>query len=311
MMILFQNKIIYMPYIPLGARGESIEEYVGQCGGVEWEKRTVVTGDGEVLWVACAGAGAARRRGRRRVVVLYFQGNAGSSPGRLPGLSRVLRDVAGKVGEGVRVEVVAVSYRGYWGSSGRAGERGIGRDLEAVWAWVAGEGEEVDVVVWGQSLGCGVGVKGVWSFLESAGKKGGVRVVGAVLETPFLGVAEVLKGIYPQRWLPYRYLGWALWNRWDMRVALEGIAEVERGGVGEKRRMLVLEAGRDEIVPSGQGEAVESVARNTGWEVERRCVRGALHVECMAKAEGRQAVAEFLKGVVERGCGANGHAGRP
>lgn len=38
MMVIFQNKIIYMPGLPPNARGERIEDYKNQCGGVGWKE---------------------------------------------------------------------------------------------------------------------------------------------------------------------------------------------------------------------------------------------------------------------------------
>jgi hypothetical protein len=38
MMVVFQNKIIYMPGLPPNARRERIEDYKNQCGGIEWRE---------------------------------------------------------------------------------------------------------------------------------------------------------------------------------------------------------------------------------------------------------------------------------
>lgn len=38
MMVVFQNKIIYMPGLPPNARGERIEDYKNQCGGIQWRE---------------------------------------------------------------------------------------------------------------------------------------------------------------------------------------------------------------------------------------------------------------------------------
>lgn len=82
-----------MPGVPLGARGERIEDYAGMCSGVEWREVQIPTSDGQLLRGAVAevtvtnkvpkelrnvvAAGAERQRGklyRRRVVIVYSQG---------------------------------------------------------------------------------------------------------------------------------------------------------------------------------------------------------------------------------------------
>jgi len=48
-LIIFQNKLIYLPYIPLGARKETIQEYEAQLLGVDWTTTKVRTRDGRKL----------------------------------------------------------------------------------------------------------------------------------------------------------------------------------------------------------------------------------------------------------------------
>jgi hypothetical protein len=54
MMVLFQNKIIYMPGLPPNARRERIEDYAGQCGGVRWEEKRIRAADGTDLALCVA-----------------------------------------------------------------------------------------------------------------------------------------------------------------------------------------------------------------------------------------------------------------
>jgi len=110
-----------------------------------------------------------------------------------------------------------------------------------------------------------------------------------ILETPFVSVKEMLVALYPQKWLPYRYLGFALWNRWELVRELGEVVST-----GWKGRMLIIEAGGDELVPRGQAARIAEVARNAGVHTEEGTVEGALHVECLAKPKGRKMVTEFL-----------------
>jgi hypothetical protein len=54
MLIAFQNKIIYMPYIPLGARKETIKDYQPQLLGFDWSTAEVKTKDGKKLGTCVA-----------------------------------------------------------------------------------------------------------------------------------------------------------------------------------------------------------------------------------------------------------------
>ena len=266
MLILFQSRIIYMPYLPLGARADTLDAYAPACRPLVWRAHTLRT-PGARLAVASTTAGPPTGP---HVLIAYFQGNAGSTPARTPALSAVVAAVA-RAHPRARLTLVAPSYRGFWTSTGTPSQRAIARDLPAV---LAPLGRADALVLWGQSIGCGV----------AAAAAPLARPRALVLETPFLGVRAMLQAVYPERWLPYRYLGWALWNRWELVPALRGW----RG------RALVLEAGRDELVPAGQAAAVADALRAGVVRVE-----GALHVECMSRPGGRRAVVDFLSEIVD------------
>lgn len=84
MLVLFQNRIIYMPSMPPFARSERIAEYVAVCRPVAWREDRIAAKDGAKLAVAVGEiAGAAMAEGgedgeregkRNRVVIIYFQG---------------------------------------------------------------------------------------------------------------------------------------------------------------------------------------------------------------------------------------------
>lgn len=75
MMVIFQNKIIYMPSMPPFSRGEKIQTYKGQCGAVVWEERRIRSLDGVEL-ALCVGEMpmSQAEKTEKHVVVLYFQG---------------------------------------------------------------------------------------------------------------------------------------------------------------------------------------------------------------------------------------------
>ena len=81
MLVLFQHKIIYMPYLPPFARSETLADYAAQCGPVRWREERAMAADGVRLAMAvgrveAAGRDAADGRPVRDVVVVHFHGYA-------------------------------------------------------------------------------------------------------------------------------------------------------------------------------------------------------------------------------------------
>ena len=76
MMILFQNKIIYMPGLPPNARKEKIENYQNQCGGIQWRHESAISEDGTriSLCVASVDSCLDTSSQAKTVYILYFQG---------------------------------------------------------------------------------------------------------------------------------------------------------------------------------------------------------------------------------------------
>ncbi len=231
---------------------------------------------------------------------LLMISNASSLPPRLPTLSNVMKSLNARVkgDENPRsYTIVALSYRGYWTSRGRPSERGIQKDSIAALQWIdqtfRQAGTETKILVWGQSVGAGVATCAIASYLEKShstpSKSTNIR--GLILETPFVSIRDMLTVLYPQKWLPYRYLWPFLRNRWDSERALRRIASMP----GDNRfPILMLSAGKDELVPPEQADKLHSLALELGLDVERTSVQGALHNEATVRHQGRQAVVAFL-----------------
>src|SRR5215468_8539187 len=82
-------------------------------------------------------------------VVLYFHGNGGSLRGRVDRFCDLTADGTG---------LVALSYRGYGGSSGAPTEAGLVNDALAAYAFTRARYPAERIVLWGESLGTGVAV---------------------------------------------------------------------------------------------------------------------------------------------------------
>lgn len=118
-------------------------------------------------------------------LVLYFPGNGDTLAGCAGRFRGITADGTG---------LVALSYRGYAGSSGTPSEQGLLRDAEAVLAFAAARYEPGRMVAWGFSLGSGVAVAVAASH----------PLGGLILEAPYSSIADVAAAAFP--FLPVRYL---------------------------------------------------------------------------------------------------------
>src|SRR5262245_36555625 len=110
-------------------------------------------------------------------VILYFHGNGGSLRYRIDRFRALIADGTG---------LIALSYRGYGGSSGRPNEAGLLEDAAAAYAFAVARYPPERIALWGESLGSGVAV-------ALAAEKPVGRVV---LEAPFSSAADVGAGVY-------------------------------------------------------------------------------------------------------------------
>jgi uncharacterized protein len=178
------------------------------------EEVTLDTADGErvIVWHVPP-------RGDKPVF-LYLHGNGASLRWRADRFRDLTADGSG---------LVALSYRGYGGSSGSPTEAGLIEDALAAYAFAAARYPAERIVLWGESLGSGLAV-------ALAAEKPVARVV---LQSPFTSAADI--GASRYWFVPVRLLMKDQY-RSDLRI----------GKVTAP--VLVLHGERDDIVPIAQGE---------------------------------------------------------
>lgn len=188
--------------------------------GPEWgEVVAIATSDGETLHALYSKAAPGRPS------VLFFPGNADRA-GNYAFLARAL--AAHGIG------LLAISYRGYPGSTGSPSEDGLLTDGLAAFDWLSVQGDSA-IVLLGQSLGSGIAVN-----TAAERPAGGVILVSAYLSVlslaknqyPFLPVAALIKD-------PFRS---------DLRIT-----EVTQP-------KLFIHGRRDDIIPLSSGEALYRIA---------------------------------------------------
>ncbi|KAJ5317005.1 hypothetical protein N7508_001513 [Penicillium antarcticum] len=351
--IVMQNKLLYISWLPPFTRSEVISDYQAECRPVKWEERQIRSLDGTKLAV-CEGRippglknresmallrsqnkDCAKLKRKRSVIICYFQGNGGSTPMRLPLLSQVLRSIteaskpaASTTSDSIDTDytVVALSYRGYWTSSGRATQSGIEMDAQAFLNWVsetyAAPDTDLELVLWGHSLGAAVASTAIATYLprredtstSSSGTSNGQPlppISRLILEAPTSSIKDMLIALYPQRWLPYRYMWPFSWNTWDIKAKMREIAtwrDYSNSPSGSESSasntrnppprsvppVFILAAEKDEVIPEYVPGQLEQQAKSLSIQIYRKEVLGAMHTEGPQKLDGRKALVQFI-----------------
>lgn len=210
---VFQRALLYP--IP-----QTVRTPPAAAGFPEAEEVIVTTGDGErvVLWHVPPRAD--------RPVVIFFHGNGEVLAWRVPRFRALTGDGTG---------LVALSFRGYAGSTGKPTEQGLLQDGAAAYDFAAARYSPSRIVPWGYSLGSGVAVA-----LASA------RPVGAVvLEAPYTSIVDVAASAYPL--FPVR---WLMHDRFHSDRLIGELAAP----------LLVLHGEKDSVISAAFGRRLYALA---------------------------------------------------
>jgi len=212
-MFLLQRSILFP--IPQAARTAP-----AAAGFPQAEEHVLTTDDGEkvIVWHVPARPG--------HPVLLYFHGNGDFLAGFFGRFGDIIADGTG---------IVALSYRGYAGSSGRPSEQGLLRDATAAYAFTVARYSAEKIVVWGFSLGTGVAV-------ALAAEQ---PVAKLILEAPYSSIADVAASAFPI--FPARLV---------IRDPFHSDQRIGR----VKAPLLFLHGARDPTIPIASGERLFALA---------------------------------------------------
>jgi uncharacterized protein len=218
LMYFAQRSLMYFP--------ETLRTAPTQAGVPQAEEVVLDTADGErvIVWhIAPRGD---------QPVVLYFHGNGGALRYRADRFRDLTQDGTG---------LVALSYRGYAGSSGRPSEDGLIEDARAAYAFATQRYPAARLVLWGESLGTGVAVA---IAAEKAAEK---KVARLVLEAPFASAVSVAASVYP--FVPVRFLMKDQF-RSDLRISSVAVP------------VLIVHGDRDTVIPITSAERLYALAKD-------------------------------------------------
>lgn len=212
LMYLFQRSLMYFP--------DTTRMPPAAAGLPQAEEVILASADGEklVAWHVVP-------KGAKRVVI-YFQGNAGGLNLRAGRFKWLIEDGTG---------LIALSYRGFGGSTGKPSESGFILDANAAYEFAAARYSAKRIVLFGESLGTAV-----------ATALAAQRDIGAlILDAPFTSAVDVGAAAYP--FLPVR------WFMKDTFHSDERIVHVDAP-------LLVLHGEQDRVVPIAFGERLFKLA---------------------------------------------------
>ena len=164
--LFFKQRSMLFPIPPVGRTAPAA------AGLPEAEEHVLTTADGErvIVWHVPAKPG--------RPVILFFHGNGDFLAGRVSRFRDLISDGTG---------LVALSFRGYAGSTGSPSEEGLLKDAAAAYAFTAARYDASRIVAWGFSLGTGVAVAIASEH----------PVAKLILEAPYTSTVDVAASLFP------------------------------------------------------------------------------------------------------------------
>ena len=212
-MYIFQRAVMY-------PAPQTMRVAPAAAGFPQAQEHVLDTADGEKIIVWHVPPQAAKP------VVIFFHGNGEVIAWRVPRL----RELAA-----AGIGVIAVSYRGYGGSTGSPSEAGLIADADAAYRFAAKLYPPERIALWGYSLGSGVAV--ALASKHPIGK--------LILEAPFTSAADIGAATFP--FLPVR------WFLKDSFHSDERIGAV-------RASLLLLHGEKDGVVPIRFGERLFALA---------------------------------------------------
>jgi fermentation-respiration switch protein FrsA (DUF1100 family) len=173
-MTIFQRRLQYFPDRRL------VDPAQAGMNGVEDLRLTTSDGEMLVAWYVPAKDG--------HPLILYFHGNGGAVVDRIPRFRALTASGYG---------LLAISYRGYGGSTGSPSQKGLMEDGETAYLEARARGYDGDrIVLMGESLGTGVAIALAATHQAAA----------LVLDSPYSSAVEVAAAhypIFPVNWLMF------------------------------------------------------------------------------------------------------------
>lgn len=165
-------------------------------------------------------------------VMIVFHGNAGHI-----GYRGQFLKYFGDLGMGV----LLAEYRGYGGNPGKPSERGLYKDARAYLDFLIDRQNisKQRIILYGESLGTGVAVQ---MAFENPADQSDQRYASLILEAPYTSLVDVAQKHYS--YIPF--LDRLIQDKYESDIKIDAI----------ETPLLVLIAGRDNVIPNGLSETL-------------------------------------------------------
>jgi uncharacterized protein len=220
-----------------------------------------------------------------------LSGNAGNPFHRLPIFQAILQQTSSH-----SISILSIAPRSFWTSSNRTPtQRGILADYACALQYAQIRFPQSRTVLYGHSLG---GSIAVCLLAQLPDQEGGQynNVKGLILENPFASIPDMVRALYPNKWVPYRYLAPLAWDKWDAILAMrEG--QTNSSVLGRVcKDMMVMVSEKDEVVPGEMGRLLWDQRRvGSGVHIGRLVsIGGALHENAWRKREWTAEMRRYL-----------------
>src|SRR5690554_5307168 len=180
------------------------------------------------------------------------------------------------------VSVLALDYRGFGASQGKAIMPDIFQDIEAAAAWMKQQYPKKDLIILGQSIGTVMAI----NFTAQAAEK--YQIQALILDAPLTGIATAARSAMSQN-----FVGWLTWpftvlipNQW---YPVKHFAKIDLP-------VLIMHSPKDTIIPYKQGEALYAQWQKTQPK-QQLCWLDSKgpHIMSFAFPDIRKATLEFMK----------------
>ncbi len=206
------------------------------------------------------------------IMVLYVHGNAEN-------ISSHSRSIYWLPSQGV--SVLALDYRGFGASEGKARLPEVLQDMGAAAAWMKQEYPEKDLVILGQSIGSAIAI----NFTAQAAEQ--YKIKALVLDAPLTGFATAARSAMSKN-----PVGWFIWpftvlipSQWDPIKHIEGI----------DIPVLIIHSPEDQVLPYKYGKKLYNKWQHAHPR-QQLCWLDSKgpHIMSFAFAELRQATLSFM-----------------
>lgn len=146
--------------------------------------------------------------------------------------------------------IVAAAPRSYWSSTNKTPtQHGLLADYYSALLYASRKWPDAPITVYGHSLGGSIAVSLLQSLTEEPRSssspppfgnrneeiighqplenvrevelRAARRIQGLILENPFSSIPDMVRALYPQKWLPYRFLAPFAWDKWNALAAMK------------------------------------------------------------------------------------------